>query len=137
MDCGMKEVNFYSVFITRFQSENRIEGSMKTRKMLLVAVGMVALCISIKATPQTAEHFSFEVASVKPNKPEPNKPQVEVMQGMSLRYLPGGRLSVQGVPIPVLIFEAYSVAPGPSRRISLSPAFQKSMDHAMESETYN
>jgi len=109
---------------------------MKTRKMLLGAVGM-ALCISIKATPQTAEHFSFEVASVKPNKPEPNKPKVEVMQDMSLRYLPGGRLSVRAVPIPVLIFEAYSVAPGPGRRISLSPAFEKSMDYALESETYN
>jgi uncharacterized protein (TIGR03435 family) len=59
------------------------------------------------------------------------------MQAMSLQYLPGGRFAARSVPVPVLIFEAYGVAPGPSGRINLSPEFEKSMDRKMESEAYD
>jgi uncharacterized protein (TIGR03435 family) len=106
--------------------------------MVVLSITMLAGFVSGSGLParfQTTDRLAFEVASVKPNK-APTDPRA-VMQAMGLLYLPGGRLVVRSVPIPVLIFEAYGVVPGPSGRVNISPEFQKSMDPRVESETYD
>jgi uncharacterized protein (TIGR03435 family) len=115
-------------------------------KIFVIAVGVIALSMPVfvgfasgrklKSQSRPTERLAFDVASVKPNKNGGDIPS-ELMRSMMLQYLPGGRFSARGVPIPILIFEAYSVAPGPSHRIMLDPEFEKSLDHKMESETYD
>jgi uncharacterized protein (TIGR03435 family) len=93
------------------------------------------LLVELNAQSQAPERPAFEVASIKPNKTS-SDPRT-LIQAMALQYLPGGRFSARAVPIPVLIFEAYNVSPGPSRRIDLSPEFQKSLDRGIEAEPYD
>jgi len=105
--------------------------------IVALAGTMAFLSITLlKAQSQTAKRPTFEVASVKPNKTSGNQREA-IIQAMALQYLPGGRFSARSVPIPVLIFEAYGVVPGPSGRINLSPELQKSMDPGLESDTYD
>src|SRR5262249_51168973 len=49
-----------------------------------------------------------------------------------LRYLPGGRLSAKGVPIPLLVIEAYQAA-----RLVPGADFQKAVDPSIERERYD
>jgi uncharacterized protein (TIGR03435 family) len=154
--CLEKRRSFCVSTVTGSNLKQRIEQIMKspigdrlsfTRKIVVAATAIVAFSAPIfigfayapelRAQSQGPERLAFEVASVKPNKPGGYNTPREVMQSMMLQYLPGGRFSARGVPVPILIFEAYTVAPGPSRRISLSPEFEKSIDRKMESETYD
>jgi uncharacterized protein (TIGR03435 family) len=97
----------------------------------------------LKAPAQATEHLAFEVASVRLNKSLPPfagaaaAAKVAMLQQMALQYLPGGRFSARGIPIPILIFEAYNVSLGASRRIAISPEFEKSTDEATEWERYD
>lgn len=116
-------------------------------KILIFAAGVVTLStpvfIGFASAPelngqsQTTGRLAFEVASIKPNNAGGSASRREVQQSMMLRYLLGGRFSARGVPIPILIFEAYSVWPGRGHRIQLKPEFEKSMDRKMESERYD
>jgi len=105
--------------------------------LLLMGLGGIGVPLMVGAQAPPTERLAFEVASVKPNKVAGSNAPREVMQTMGLHYLPGGRFSARSVPIPALIFEAYSVVPGPSGRISVSPGFQKSLNPKMVSETYD
>jgi bla regulator protein BlaR1 len=120
------------------------------KKLALVAAGVTSLTMPIvfgfryapelKAQAQAAEQLAFEVASVKLNKSEPafsgaaRAEKEAMLQRMALQYLPGGRFSARGVPIPILIFEAYGVSPG---RITFSPESEKSVDVTGESDRYD
>src|SRR5215475_2463040 len=102
--------------------------------LLFAAIAVLSVALALKAQSQTTERLAFEVASIKPN--AINDPR-QAIQAMSLQYLPGGRFAARSVPVPVLIFEAYGVAPGPGRRIDLAPEFAKSMDRSMEAQPYD
>jgi uncharacterized protein (TIGR03435 family) len=108
-------------------------GRVRVLRLLVAATLFVASTTTAKS--QTAKPLAFEVASVKANSAGTDPRQL--MQTMSLQYLPGGRFAARGVPVPVLIFEAYGVAPGPGRRIDLSPEFAKSMDRTLEAQPYD
>lgn len=63
------------------------------RRVLLAAAACGALCAQ-----------SFEVASVKPSK-EPD------FRGMSMQYMPGGRLAIHNYPLLLAISQAYDIPP--------------------------
>jgi uncharacterized protein (TIGR03435 family) len=73
-----------------------------------------------RAQSQTGTPLAFEVASVKAN-------HSSDMRGMNFQFLPGGRISAKGVPVFLLIAEAYDVA-FQSVRISGGPAWIRSFD---------
>lgn len=67
----------------------------------LVLTGLIAnLACATWAQPQTAP-TRFDVATIKPNAANDNR--------FALRGLPGGALSATGVPLKMLLMEAYSV----------------------------
>jgi bla regulator protein blaR1 len=74
----------------------------------------------IHAQSQTSTPLAFEVASVKAN-------HSSDMRGMNFQFLPGGRLSAKGVPVFLLIAEAYDVA-FQSVRLSGGPPWIRSFE---------
>jgi len=109
------------------------------RQIGLIAGAIAALSIPVFVGAQSrpSEMLSFEVASIKPDNPAGSSDPRELMQRMVLQYLPGGRFVAKNVTVPILIFEAYNVAPGPNSRIDISPEFRKSLDPKVESQTYD
>jgi len=123
------------------------------RKAVLLTASMTAMALPIligvlnptyiRAQDQAAEHLAFEVASVKLNTQMPLfagaalAEKEAMLRAMALQYLPSGRFLARGIPIPFLIFEAYSVSPGSSRRITLSPELRKTMDPRAEWARYD
>jgi uncharacterized protein (TIGR03435 family) len=89
---------------------------MRQFRSKLFAVTLIAISFLPVTSPVRAQSkapLAFETASVKVNKsPDP--------RDMALQYLPGGRFSARGVPIPLLILEAYQAS-----RLVPSPEFQK------------
>jgi uncharacterized protein (TIGR03435 family) len=100
------------------------------KKLLLWAAGTMVVAgpilvgglsaPQIHAQSQTGTPLAFEVASVKAN-------HSSDMREMNFRFLPGGRLSAKGVPVFLLIAEAYDVA-FQSVRISGGPPWIRSFD---------
>lgn len=92
---------------------------------------LVASIIAITQTPRLLNAQSpaaapaFEVVSVKANKPGERRE-------MAIRYLPGGRFSAWGIPIPLLILEAFD-AP----RLNPSPEFLKLDLGVIERDLYD
>ena len=100
------------------------------KKLLLWAAGTMVVAgpilvgglsaPQVRAQSQTGTPLAFEVASVKAN-------HSSDMRDMNFQFLPGGRLSAKGVPVFLLIAEAYDVA-FQSVRISGGPAWIRSFD---------
>jgi uncharacterized protein (TIGR03435 family) len=92
--------------------------------LLTVAVATALRTASVRAQSQTAP-LAFEVATVKVNK-------LGGRREMVVQYLPGGRFSARGVPIPFLVAEAYDTA-----RMNPGPEFQKLDVSAIERDVYD
>jgi uncharacterized protein (TIGR03435 family) len=87
------------------------------RRILLISAAAIAAAAPIAAEVATAAQTKspvsgFEVASVKLNQ--------STDRDMALQYLPGGRFIARGVPLFILIQEAYK-----GERIAPSAEFQK------------
>ena len=79
---------------------------LKDRKWLFLLVLMGMALPQLRAQSPTAP-LAFEVASIKVEKPGER-------HDLSIQYLPGGRYSARGVPIPLLVLGAYDVVPAGS-----------------------
>ena len=100
------------------------------KELLLWAAGTMAIvgpflaggltAPPIRAQSQSSTPPAFEVASVKAN-------HSSDMRQMNFQFLPGGRLSAKGVPVFLLIAEAYDVA-FQSVRLSGGPPWIRSFD---------
>ncbi len=100
------------------------------KKLLLSAAGAMVVAgpflfgsltaPQMRAQSTTSAPLAFEVASVKLN-------HSTDMRGMNFQFLPGGRLSAKGVPVFLLIAEAYNVA-FQSVRLSGGPPWIRSFD---------
>jgi uncharacterized protein (TIGR03435 family) len=83
----------------------------KLLAVTLIAIPFLAATSPVRA--QSKASLAFETVSVKVNKSTDPR-------DMALQYLPGGRFVARGLPIPLLILEAY-----PASRPVPSPEFQK------------
>ena len=100
------------------------------KKLLLWAAGAMVIAgpflagelstPQMRAQSQTSTPPAFEVASVKAN-------HSSDMRDMNFQFLPGGRLSAKGVPVFLLIAEAYNVA-FQSVRLSGGPSWIRSFE---------
>jgi bla regulator protein BlaR1 len=82
------------------------------RKLLLAAAGLAAIAapVTVAMRAQPAERLAFEVASIKESKAtDPRQ--------MGIQFLPGGRFSAKGIPLVILVQEAYDL-PFQSDRIT-------------------
>jgi uncharacterized protein (TIGR03435 family) len=113
---------------------NRSPLKLSFAKRAGLATALV-VAIAIPFMLGAAERLMFEVASVRPHNGSSDPGQN--MQAMTLKYLPGGRLSAKSITIPGLIFEAYGVIPGPSGRLSVDSEFQKAMERGIEFAFYD
>ena len=91
--------------------------------MVIAPIAMVLMLAAAQAPPQRP--MGFEVASVKVNK-------FSDSGGFTLEYLPGGRFSAKGIPLRLLISEAYGLPLNTfllfqSNRASLDPKVDKSL----------
>jgi len=74
------------------------------KKCVLVSVAIATLLASTTAFAQA--DAAFEVASIKPSNPDPNNPLSVVPM---IRPQPGGRLTINNVPLKMLIGYAYEM----------------------------
>jgi bla regulator protein blaR1 len=94
-----------------------------SRKLLLAAIGLAAVAapivfgafgaLPIRAQSQTAVRLAFAAASIRESKSRDKG-------GMDLKFLPGGRLVVHGVPLSIVVATAYDL-PFQSGRLSGGP----------------
>src|SRR5579864_7619303 len=94
----------------------------KLRQGLLLATAAIAAAAHIPAQPQP---LAFEVASVKPSKPEDRR--------MGMQFLPGGRLLVTNIPLRAIIAVAYNV-PFQSSRLIGGPGWIGSERYEIEAK---
>jgi uncharacterized protein (TIGR03435 family) len=93
---------------------------------LAALVAFTGNAYQISAQLQTSKAPAFEVASIKLS-------NIRGPKGVQVEYLPGGRFSAKGVPIPILIGEAYGI--DWRGRVVLSPDFTRS--HPEPREQYD
>lgn len=122
--------------VTGADLKKRIEGIMLRRmgadmnfgkRLLLGAAGVLALAAPLAIGVLRAQNTpaaKFEVASVKSNKSAD-------MRFAKFQMLPGGRLSVEGVPLYALITAAYGVS-FQSSRMSGAPEWTRSERYDIE-----
>jgi uncharacterized protein (TIGR03435 family) len=100
-----------------------------TAAALLITVISPLRAVSTTSQPQaaqTARPLAFEVVSIRVSRSDDPRTS-------GLQYLPGGRFSAKGVPIPLLILEAYNTA-----RLVPGPEFEKSVDvRTLERDRYD
>jgi len=90
-------------------------------KLLLGAAGALAILVGIASSPQveaqsqSAPAVAFEAASIKESRTTDPR-------SISMRFLPGGRVSATAIPLRWLIAQAYGVPIG-STRLSPGPEF--------------
>ena len=97
----------------------------KLRQGLLLATAAIAAATQLPAQPQPAAPLAFEVASVKPSKPEDRR--------MGMQFLPGGRLLVTNIPLRAIIAVAYNV-PFQSSRLIGGPGWIGSERYDIEAK---
>ena len=89
------------------------------------AICITTILLALTASAQTAPPV-FEVVSIKAYMPGQQR------QDFSFQYLPGGRFSARGVPIPLLVAEAYGTA-----RLNPSEEFRKLDVSRIERDVYD
>src|SRR5690349_16331167 len=106
--------------------EELIEFPSRLKRLIPVLVALAISAHPSGAQPQAERALKFEVASIKVS-------NIRGPQGVQVQYLPGGRLSAKGAPIPILIGEAYGI--DWRGRVALTPEFTKS--HPEPREQYD
>jgi uncharacterized protein (TIGR03435 family) len=92
--------------------------SMNCRLRWTIAPALAAIVLlgSFAIQASQSPPLAFEVVSLKVNKPGERRE-------LAIQYLPGGRFSARGVPIPLLLAEAFDTA-----RLNPGPEFQRKVD---------
>ena len=106
----------------------RIRYQWSLWRRLLLTAGVMATAGQAAAQPQPAAPSTFEVASIKPSKPD--------ARFMAMDFLPGGRLVVTNIPLFMIVAISYHL-PFQSSRISGGPEWIRSDRYDIEAKAEN
>jgi len=104
-----------------------IASNSKSLLVIITVFAMAGATLLLDLPAQSpAPPLAFEVVSVKVSKSTDPR-------DMALQFLPSGRFVARGIPIPLLVLEAYNNPP----RLIPSPEFQKLDMSAIERQRYD